>query len=376
MSHQAWSDLADAVERVFATDVDPWREALKQIRSLYIADRNASDTGSVGARIAARDLIPESAYPVFDIETERRRLNLLGYRLTTAVSSDPDTLARFTRNIGQYWYEKGKASLPDFLAYCTNSNVNVTPLWTENYKDFYPAPLGPFVWDGGTWYPTTHVNIAFTSTSFDLDVASFVRFFYDLANYNVVIHHVTVDVDLAVESQHTHLATVLVREEVAGNFSVIGLPYASLFTGLIQSDANFRGLYLAYFEAEVLGWPGTATNTYPYNGGLRDQGSTTWDTLGSNSWDSLDNSWDGEPVGTISYEHTVTDLSSVQAFVVATEAYAQGTVVTEMTTSNDGTTWPAWHAVAPATARYVRIRWTVTGDDPFLMTAHAYFYAA
>lgn len=370
MSHAAWVDLGDAIEKLFSGNVTPWRAALTQIRSSYLGDRVS---GALAEKIQSRDALPETAYDVLDIETERQRLNMLGCRLSTVIGSDTATLSRFTRNIGAYWYEKGKDTLLDFLAFCTNSNVLMETLWTTNYVTFTPTHGTP-VWSGGTWYPTTHVNLKFTSDSFDADVSSFVRFFYDLANYNVVIHHVSVETLIRIESPFASTAVVYEREDVAGNFSVIGLPYASLFTGLTSSDANLRGIYLAYFEAEALGWPGTSTNAYPYNGGLRDQGSETWDVSPS-AWSDW-NTWDGPSIGSIAYQHTDIDLNSVITFTVSEEHYSQGSTAVQVSVSNDSATWSPWQAlIEPMTGRYARVRWTVTGPDPVLMSAHAYFYA-
>ena len=206
------------------------------------------------------------------------------------------------------------------------------------------------------------------------DIPSFVRFFYDLANYNVVIHRVLVEYTLRIGDTYHAIGAVNEHEHVVGNFSLVGLPYATVFTGLIASNANIRGTAVAYFEAEALGWPGTTTNAYPYNGGLRDSGSATWDILNS-GWDSW-NTWDGASIGFITYEHTVVSFGSVLSLTFAAEHYAQGSVVVELSTSTNGTTWSAWGpATSSITASHVKVRWTVTGADPVLFAAHGYFYA-
>lgn len=371
MSHQAWQDLADAVETLFDENVTPWVGALAALRHSFIGDRTDSNS-PLAAALAARDLIPDTAYTTFDVTTERLRLNMLGCRLSSVVGSDPETLARFTRHVGSYWQEKGTSRLTDFLAFCTNSNVTVDMLWTTDYVDFSATPGTP-VWEGGAWYPTTHVDLTFDGVSFDADVPSFIRFFYDLANYNVVIRRVKVDRTVWMESPRHAVATVVVREHVAGNISVIGLPYDTLFTGIVGSDANLRGSTLANFEAESLGWPGTLTNAYLYNGGLRDSGTLTWDAL-AGTWDAAA-SWDGPSNGNLSYEHTPVDLGSVMSVNLAESHYADGVVTVTMSTSSDGTTWSGWTPLASqATARFFKIKWFVTGSDPSLYSAHVDFY--
>lgn len=316
-------------------------------------------------------MIPESAYEVFDIETERQRLNMLGCRLSSIVGSDPETLARFTRNIGTYWYGKGTSKVRDFLAFCTNNAVTAIELWTEDYITFSETPGTP-IWEGGTWYPTTHVNLLFSEASFNADVASFIQFFYDIANYNVVVYRVEVTNEVEVEEVKTAIASVLYTEDVIGNFSVSGIDYSTLVTGWTTSQAGTS--FLAEINPAAYGWPGTKTNAYVDGVVLRDAG-VSWDNTAA-TWDTFTEY--GPATGSISYEHPSTLLGGGTLTMQVSSSATGGTVAFSVSTSNDGVTWSAWAPAATGdtvSATYLKARWAVTGSEPALLSALVQFYA-
>lgn len=48
---------------------------------------------------------------------------------------------------------------PRFIEFLLGRGFSVGNLYTENYIDFYPQPLGVEIADGGTWFSTTHVDL-------------------------------------------------------------------------------------------------------------------------------------------------------------------------------------------------------------------------
>jgi hypothetical protein len=188
MGHQAWVDLMEAMEELFGTDVYGYTEALKYIRSRYIPAAESA--------IAERRLLDDSEYAVYDLVTNRMRLNFLGFQLSDPSVVGATQLVQFTRNVGQYWFEKGQVNAADFLAYCLNAEVTVVQMWTQDYSTFVEkAAAGPPVWEGGAWYPTTHVRMRFDAAKFNsAQVPVLVKLYYDIANYNIVLESVVTDV--------------------------------------------------------------------------------------------------------------------------------------------------------------------------------------
>jgi hypothetical protein len=97
------------------------------------------------------------------------------------------TVSRF---IGQYWFEKGRGSMIDFLNFCTDTQFGITSLWTQDYVYFLDEGdpgIGTTIFDGGTWYPTTHVRLKVIGALAQTDLQSIGAFFYEVANYNLVL---------------------------------------------------------------------------------------------------------------------------------------------------------------------------------------------
>lgn len=157
--------------------------------------------------------------------------------------------------------------------------------------------------------------------------------------------------------------TFLIRAvDTTGNLS----PNAKVLSVFFDSGAF--GLPLTSVSAEALGWPGI------YDGGidgyaLIDKGTLTWDSI-PDKWDDWTD-WDGPSVRTLHYEHTVYDLGSSQPVLVREYHVASGTTVAEYQSSTDNITYTAWGPVPSGsiTTRYLKFRWTITGDFPILYRA-------
>lgn len=139
-------------------------------------------------------------------------------------------------------------------------------------------------------------------------------------------------------------------------------------------DQSAFGAPLLSVDAGALGWPGTKTNCDVEAYYLADAGTLTWDTIPT-TWDAWAD-WAGPSASPISYTHTAVDVGATLTLRLREGRVASGTVLAEYQTSTDGTTYTAWAAVPTGTfsARYVRLRWTVSGDAPVLYRAHFRLY--
>jgi len=118
-----------------------------------------------------------------------------------------------------------------------------------------------------------------------------------------------------------------------------------------------------FFEG-LEGWTGTLTNCHIQDGVVEANDSTTWATLPA-TWSAWAR-WNTSPASPIYYETPVKDFGVLVSGQVNPVIAADGTVVLQMATSTDGTTWSAWgSAVGPFSTRWMKLRLTVTANGSF-----------
>lgn len=156
--------------------------------------------------------------------------------------------------------------------------------------------------------------------------------------------------------------------DTSGNVSA-----AATYLQAIFDAAGFGGAFLTVDPA-ALGWPGTKSSAAIDGYVLVDIGVSSWDTLPL-TWDAW-TAWTTGSSGSISYEHPVIDATTSASTRIRVSEVAGGTAVSEYQSSVDGVTYTAWGAVpaGPVTARYFRVRWTVTGAAPILYRASVTLY--
>jgi hypothetical protein len=113
----------------------------------------------------------------------------LDYRSIALTDADYDRLINF---ISLYNPEKGTKEFIKFLGFIKNADIELIPLWTNDYKTFVlnnfpnnniftkPTP--------GEYYPTTHVGIAYDGDKFaGMDEEDTIALFYELAPIHLVL---------------------------------------------------------------------------------------------------------------------------------------------------------------------------------------------
>ena len=128
---------------------------------------------------------------------------------------------------------------------------------------------------------------------------------------------------------------------------------------------RIAGVIASYDERED-GWTGTLTDCHVEsdNGDIEADGGLTWDDLGS--WDSL-GAWRDGATSPITYETAAIDLGASYTFIPIIEGVVVGTTTYEINTSADGSTWAGWTStLGSMTARYIKVRVSVSGDSPII----------
>lgn len=199
MNHEAWLDLADVIDEVFGEMVDNNIEALRYLRELFIYDERENEREDfvihpVQEKINARAMVGPVSLDVYDTITDRIRLNQLGLRILDPTVMDNAALHRIVRHIGSFWYIKGVETFLDFISYMLNTTVEYFNLWTKDYVNFFKEgdpSIGTPKWNGGVWYPTTHIRIDISNSNLNQNqLVNFVRLYYDIANYNLVLESI------------------------------------------------------------------------------------------------------------------------------------------------------------------------------------------
>jgi len=184
-NNEVWTAYTNAIDSVWEDEVDTPTKMLKLLRNTYVVP-TATET-----KIEAGELLDETDFDVFEKEILIKQVNMLGLILTnTDIMTELD-YQRLFRNIGKFWYGKGKQDFIDFIGYCLNAIFDIVSLWTEDYVSFYEEgddAIGTPVWESGTWYPTTHVRVTYDAAKFaDVPINTFIALFYEFANYNLVL---------------------------------------------------------------------------------------------------------------------------------------------------------------------------------------------
>jgi hypothetical protein len=191
MQTPLWTDFCDTVDEIFGKEIDEPAKFLSLIRTLYLLNPQ------VETKIEDRKLFSQDELTIFDKTTTVRQANLVGFPVTQTNLFDIQSYARIARNMGSFWFNKGTKGFIDFIAYCLSADLQIQFLWTEDYQIFLPegSPgIGLPVYDGGTWYPTSQVQIDFNLGSFGgVSILSMVKLFNEISNYNLVINNINAE---------------------------------------------------------------------------------------------------------------------------------------------------------------------------------------
>ena len=192
---QAWPDLVTAIDAVFNPAIDnptAWLGTLRDAWNLTTASETALKDAS--------QIIASTQFEEVEKNILVRQANMLGFDLTDSDLLTSDDYQRIVRSLPLYWYSKGTPGLQDFLGFVFNSIFSIVYLWSTpgvdygTYGPFLPEGdpgIGTAVWDGGDWFPTTHVQVEFDPFKFgDISEAKLRGLFYALANYNLVLQSI------------------------------------------------------------------------------------------------------------------------------------------------------------------------------------------
>jgi hypothetical protein len=198
-------DFMDAIDEVFEPLVDQKTEILGDLRNMWVTNPDMENV-----QIANAELIPFEAWSQPERDLLVKQVNALGLKLQNAGIISNDSYQVISRWAGMYWFGKGTQSFINFINYCLSSTLTVTRLWTADYVNFVAEgdpSIGTPIWEGGTWYPTTHVSVVATGGLQQLDIKTLVSFFYEIANYNLVLQSIQLAYNMWITDDDTFART-------------------------------------------------------------------------------------------------------------------------------------------------------------------------
>jgi hypothetical protein len=185
-SYPHWMEFADAIDEAME-GFDLSCTSLARVREVI----HLSDEAKIS--ILNGSVVEESALDHFDRETMCRTLTLLGCPIRDFTIFTDDQLFRILQHLPTYWYSKGGPEVGEFLSFVLGVDISLTQMWTEDYVHFLPdqdPSVGRKIYEGGTWYPTSHVQLGVNPfLSRGLTPAQIRSFLDDLLNYNLVVSH-------------------------------------------------------------------------------------------------------------------------------------------------------------------------------------------
>ena len=159
-----WASWANAISVVTHSYVTNPRKAISQLRNINTLTDSLK-------REYARDL-------------GINFVNLL-------TDQDVERLARF---ISLYYPTQSTKAFNQFFSYLLAFRIDVLQLWSTSpdltfFTEFEYVPLGPTVYQGGEWYPTSHVEFQYDALAqlTQIDLKRITNLFYRLAPIHLVL---------------------------------------------------------------------------------------------------------------------------------------------------------------------------------------------
>ena len=188
-----WQEYIELLEESFGDEYDRAIDALALSRNLHLFEETTPDK-----MLSTQDTyLSERSFLV--AVAQMMGFNYPNFKNKLFTTEDYLRLAQY---VGQYMKAQGYDTFIDFFAYCFNTQMSLTNLWTDNYIDFVPegdsriAAIDPSIigasrTDQGGFYPTSHVTFDISPYStFNLTTEGFISFFNYVAPINLVLESV------------------------------------------------------------------------------------------------------------------------------------------------------------------------------------------
>lgn len=251
-----FEEFTEGIDYVFKTSVDEKIRVIENLRNMWVTNPNLE------YKVVEQEILSVEDWSVPERSILASQVNMLGMKLKTANILPDNAYSRLSRFLGTYWFEKGTAKFIEFINFCTSSDIKMYRLWSENThpneyfnmtREVNGEPPGTPVWEGGTWYPTSHIELeANFSSMIDLDLETLTEFFYEIANYNLVLNTI---------EDHSYLDIVANKED--DRTEIVALAMFQQDNKVVSTEGRYGGFGPDIHEVDKLSFNyyGSATVT-------------------------------------------------------------------------------------------------------------------
>lgn len=175
---------------------------------------------------------------------------MMGYEMPASIMTD-GAYNRLNRGIGEYLWAQGSDTFIQFLGYVCGIKLTLMRLWTEDYVNFSASPgQNNTVFEGGTWYPTTHVGVIVESNPNATDVVALTdsvltQKFYEEAPIDLILLWIAEGTTINLGTLYLSMAMISVTVETKFSLSAIMNPNLGLNMVMLQRGSvnNKASLY-------------------------------------------------------------------------------------------------------------------------------------
>lgn len=216
-SNPYFVEYCNAMDTVYGPKVDAQLRTLENIRNMWVQNPITEQ------HVDAGELIPAGEWSTPDRDLVVKQVNALGMKLQTAGIVTDDAYQTIARFVGLYWFGKGTVEFLEFINFCLSSDFRIHNLWTTDYKTFVPEgdpSIGTPIWEGGPWYPTTHIMVEAEGGLQDIDILTLQQFIMEICNYNLVLWSIDQSFDMPFVPDINGTEANVVALAIASNFQV------------------------------------------------------------------------------------------------------------------------------------------------------------
>lgn len=210
-----YKEFMEALDHVWKGNVDEKIEVIQHLRHMWVTNPGVEQKILDGEPIDIEDWSwPERQLLV-------KQVNLLGMKLKSAGLLTDLNYLTISRYVGIYWFGKGTKAFIEFINFALVADLEVRLLWSTVNEDEFShvsngkynnmqqenedgTPPGTPIWEGGTWFRTTHVDIVSYGFLKDMNATTLAEFFYEIANYNLVLNAIDYILDIDVVDREEH----------------------------------------------------------------------------------------------------------------------------------------------------------------------------
>ena len=217
-----WVDFANALDTVYSNYIT---SPIQQLASFYDADVIPPGTNITGEVVdpAVSSLAP-SGLPWVDIAYRIYLARMLGCNFEYLMELSYTSINTLINSISMYYSEAGTPAWYEYVGYLTSTIIQVTTLWATvdpahatyiNYQPEGSSSIGTSIVEGGTWYPTSTVNLTIINSDYSnsIDFNYLVALINFFAPINLIVNTIQTNFSIAyIETEYISMAGFMTVE--------------------------------------------------------------------------------------------------------------------------------------------------------------------